>query len=168
VTLVVSDASPLRYLVVLDHQELLPQLFETIIVPPVVAEELAHPHSPSLVRDWILHPPPWLKIDPRPVPPGPPTLDPGEAQAISLALQLQADVILIDERHARAEAIRLGLRPLGVVGIFKQAADRGLVDFRAEVARLLSTTNFRIAPSVLAALFQRSPDRSPRDPERSP
>jgi predicted nucleic acid-binding protein len=48
-------------------------------------------------------------------------LDNGEAEAIALAVEIQADRILIDERRGRKKAIELSLRPIGVLGILLRA-----------------------------------------------
>ena len=69
-----------------------------------------------------------------------PALDPGEADAISLALALGADAILMDENLGRNEARRLGLRPLGVVGVLQRAASQNLVDLGAVLQQLVTTT----------------------------
>ena len=58
--LVVSNTSPLRYLVAAGHADLLALLFGEIFIPPGVADELAHPAVPSEVRAWIEAPPAWL------------------------------------------------------------------------------------------------------------
>ena len=52
--LVVSDASPLRYLVLINHIGLLPTLFGRVIVPPAVVDELTHANSPEIVRSFLL------------------------------------------------------------------------------------------------------------------
>ena len=54
-------------------------------------------------------------------------LDLGEAESITLALELKADLILMDERDGRHRAIQLGLKPVGVVGVLLTAKARGHV-----------------------------------------
>jgi predicted nucleic acid-binding protein len=51
--LVVADTSPLRYLVVIQAIEILPLLYERVVVPQAVLAELQHPRSPREVRDWL-------------------------------------------------------------------------------------------------------------------
>jgi len=60
--LVVADTSPIRYLVQIDHIELLAQLFGRVLIPTVVAQELRHPSAPPGVQSLINAPPPWLEI----------------------------------------------------------------------------------------------------------
>ena len=54
---VVSDSSPLHYLVLCDAIEVLPQLFGRVIVPKAVVAELSHAHTPARVREWLAAPP---------------------------------------------------------------------------------------------------------------
>ncbi len=55
--LVVADTGPLNYLVLIGAIDLLPKLFETVLVPQAVCDELRHPVAPALVRIWAEHPP---------------------------------------------------------------------------------------------------------------
>jgi predicted nucleic acid-binding protein len=59
--LVIADMSPLHYLVVIEHTAILPTLFEHVIIPSVVAEELQRPRTPAPVRAWMASPPAWLE-----------------------------------------------------------------------------------------------------------
>ncbi len=167
-TLVVADASPLHYLILIEQQDLLARLYTAVVIPSQVAEELSRPSTPVSVRAWIRSPPDWLTVDSRPLGERIPNLDPGEADAIALALQLSADVLLIDEQRGRAEARRLGLRPLGVVGVLEQAAQRDLVELESALNRLVSTTNFRIAGRVIDEILMRDRQRRSRDPGLAP
>jgi predicted nucleic acid-binding protein len=61
--IVVSDTSPLHCLILCDAQELVPQLFAQVVIPPTVFQELQHPHAPPLVRDWATGSlPAWIRI----------------------------------------------------------------------------------------------------------
>ena len=50
---VVADAGPIHYLVLIGHIEILPALFEKVIIPFVVPDELARAAAPDAVRNWI-------------------------------------------------------------------------------------------------------------------
>ena len=62
--LVVADTGPLHYLVLTGDIALLPNLFEKVLTPERVRDELAHAEAPAAVRAWIAAPPPWLEIHP--------------------------------------------------------------------------------------------------------
>lgn len=81
-------------------------------------------------------------------------LDPGEREAIMLAENLAASLILIDERAGRAIAEKRGLKVTGLLGVLELAANAGLIDLPTAIAAL-QKTNFRIAPSLLTAVLNR-------------
>ena len=66
--LLVADTGPLYYLVPTGDIELLPKLFERVLVPQVVRDELANAEALEAVRDWIARAPGWLDV--RPAHPG--------------------------------------------------------------------------------------------------
>jgi predicted nucleic acid-binding protein len=100
--IVVSDTSPLNYVVLIDAVDVLPNLFGAVHVPPAVVRELQHPRTPELVKRWAQFLPKWLLISaPSTEAPIDPTLDPGEAEAFALAIELHATSILIDEKKGR-------------------------------------------------------------------
>jgi len=90
--LVVADASPLHYLVLIAAPDFLPLLFGRVVVPRVVAQELQHPQTPALVRLWMAAPLGWISTrwattrDASLA-----HLDPGEQAAITLAQALHAE-----------------------------------------------------------------------------
>jgi predicted nucleic acid-binding protein len=107
--IVVSDTSPLNYLVLLGAVDVLPKLFREIHVPSEVMRELHHPRTPEPLKRWAQSPPDWLCIHaPSKDIPLVTGLDPGEAQAIALALELRADAVLIDEKKGRGTPSRRG------------------------------------------------------------
>jgi predicted nucleic acid-binding protein len=152
---VVADTSPLCYLLLIDQVDLLPCLFERILIPRAVAAELAHPAADGKLREWIARPPLWLEIREAP----PPRfdlsrLDAGESEAIALAEAIGADLVILEERKARQIAVERGLQITGLLGILVAAAERGLVELR-EVLERLRQTSFRADPRLLASLLDR-------------
>jgi len=59
---VIADTGPIHYLVLIGHSEILPALFEKIIIPSAVRDELARIEAPEAVRNWIQAAPPWLRV----------------------------------------------------------------------------------------------------------
>src|SRR5438132_13477188 len=105
--IVVADTSPLNYLVLIEAVHVLKPLYNRVLVPQTVAEELQAGRTPAAVRTWIAQPPAWCEV--RPDPPSDPALqflDPGERAGIMLALWVDADRLLIDEWDGRAAAER--------------------------------------------------------------
>ncbi|MBI4581771.1 MAG: hypothetical protein HY718_18895 [Planctomycetes bacterium] len=75
-------------------------MFGRVLAPPAVIDELRHPHTPTVARAWAERPPAWLEMrSPAVLDPGL-KLGPGEIQAVCLAREVHADVVLIDERKA--------------------------------------------------------------------
>jgi len=148
---VVADTSPLNYLVQIDCQELLAALYQRVLVPPAVMNELDRPRTPAAVRAWVDHLPAWVEV--RAVQSTLPAtlagLDPGEQEAIQLAQEQHADLLLMDERRAVAFARRHGLEVTGTLGVLVQAARLGLVEIDAALNRL-QTTDFRATPELFA------------------
>ena len=60
--IVVADTGPINYLILIAHIQVLPVLFEKIILPSVVRDELTQPKTPPVARNWIADPPAWLDI----------------------------------------------------------------------------------------------------------
>ena len=154
--LVVSDASPINVLIRIGQVEILPELFGSVMVPNAVAEEMSHPSTPPIIRDWMANPPGWLSIR-APASPSPPLLlrHRGERDAISLAVEVCADAILLDEEKPRAQATALGLLVIGTVGILERAADVGIIKDLKEVHERLRTTDFRVRDAILVNSLHR-------------
>ena len=81
-------------------------------------------------------------------------LDPGEAEAIILAVMLKADSLLLDEMEARKEALRRGLPVAGTIGLLEMAAEHNLIDLSLAFSRL-ANTSFHISPEVLRQALRR-------------
>jgi predicted nucleic acid-binding protein len=160
--LVVADTGPVNCLVLIGAVDVLPKLFDEIVVPVAVRDELTHADAPVVVRAWIAQAPSWLEIRPNPNQdandPEETALDEGERAAIALAAALSADLILIDDRTGVAVARRRGLTVTGTLGVLDLAARRGLIDLAATLARLKGT-NFRYRPEIMDALLAQHWDK---------
>lgn len=157
-SLVVSDTSPLHYLILCDSIHVLPLLFERVLIPPIVAAELRNPATPSKVKTWMDHLPPWASIQAPTIPEMNVKVDAGEREAIRLARECNADFILIDDLKGRKAAASLGLAVTGTLGILEAASQRGLINLSAAID-LLRGTNARLDKDLIEALLKRERDR---------
>jgi predicted nucleic acid-binding protein len=163
--IVIADASPLNYLILIGHVDVLHGLYGRVAVPEGVLRELTAPGSPPEVRAWAVRVPEWIDAHHVDVPPdaGLEAVDAGEAEAIVLAERMRPDVLLIiDDRDGRREAARRSIATTGTLGVLSDAAHRGLLDLAAAFDRL-SRTTFRASPALLQELL----DRARRRPEDS-
>jgi predicted nucleic acid-binding protein len=161
--IVVADASPLRYLVLIGEVELLPALYGDVLIPSEVVNELTRPRTPESVRRWISGAPQWLQVR---VPFGSPSAFPdalgnGEREAIMLAEELHADALLVDDWAARQEAARRNLLVIGTLRILSSAAEKGMVDLPSAIARL-RTTNFRASNERIQSVLDADAKRKRR------
>lgn len=154
--IVVSDTTPLRYLIELEAVHLLETLFSRVIIPQEVANELQGANTPQTVKDWMRACPTWLEI--RTVEAGSyiPVIEihAGEREAIALALELAADGILIDDKDARAEAQRAGLTVIPTLAILELAARHHLIDLPAVMVRLRQTS-FHLSQKLYDEVIER-------------
>ena len=151
---VVADTSPINYLTLIEQIEILPQLYTAILIPPSVLEELKHPFTPKIVRDWIGQAPKWIEVRSPKTWPSISQLDRGESEAIALAVEWQAQLLRIDEQAGRQEAVRRGLRVAGTLSVLDEADRAGLLDFEAAIDHLCRTS-FRVSRAILSEIRQR-------------
>ena len=153
--IVVSDTSALANLAIVDHLWLLESIYQTIIIPDVVARELtaaSNPIIPAILQAGWIQPQPLTNSELANQLQQERGLDAGEANAIALALELQADDLLIDERLGRQEALRLGLSIIGILGILLVAKQRSLIpQVQPVMDTLISQAGFRVS----SQLYQR-------------
>ncbi len=139
--IVVSDTTPLNYLVLIDAVDVLATLFDEVYAPAEVVAELSNARAPAAVRKWSKAPPSWLKVaDPLKLLPSTARLDAGEAKAISLAKERDIVSILIDERRGRRVALNEGLFPIPTLAVLERAAERSLLDLPDTIEKLRRTT----------------------------
>jgi predicted nucleic acid-binding protein len=157
---VVSNTSPLNYLLLIGEVEILHDIFKQVRIPQAVRDEMQADGAPALVRAWMQAPPNWLLVEREEelqieLLQQPNQLDDGEVRAISLAKRLSADLLLIDDRAGRETAQALGLNTTGTLGVLDRADELGiLADLPACVDRLLSS-GFRAKPDLRQNLLRR-------------
>jgi len=154
----VSNTTPLRYLIAIDQEHLLGQLFEKVFVPVAVHEELTDASTPELVRDRVMSLPAWFEV--RPVQETEKTTFPvalhrGERQALLLAEALRADVLLIDEQVGRTIALGRNLPLSGTLGVLERADATGLVNDFPQVLKQLKASGFFIGQTLEQQLLAR-------------
>jgi len=150
----VADAGPLHYLVLIGAVPVLEPLYKRLLVPKAVVAELQEPNTPAMVRAWIAQPPQWCEIPPDP--PFDPTLlflDAGERAAITMAIAVGADRLLIDEHAGRVECEKRHLPVIGTLGVLVEAHRGGLHDFELALSRLRQT-NFYVSDRLIARVRQ--------------
>lgn len=116
--------------------------------------ELCHPGAPVELREWAAEHPSWLEVKPVELTDDAvlQSLGAGERAAITLALSIHADLILIDERKGTSIALRKGFEVTGTLGILRLAAQRRLIDL-AETLAKLKRTNFLYRQEMLDDLL---------------
>jgi len=150
--IVVSDTSPLNYLILIELHDILPKLFDRILIPAAVHHELKSADAPDPIKRFLVEAPGWLEVRPSPeIDATLRQLDSGERDVIALALSTKADSVLLDERKGRQAARERGLRVSGTLGVIRRAADQGLITLTDALDRL-EKTNFRATPKLFNSL----------------
>jgi uncharacterized protein len=148
--IVISDTTAITSLLQIGHCELLEKLYGEVVIPVAVSEELlvSHDRLPSFLRvqavrdrDDVQR----LQND----------IDLGEAEAIVLAKELTADLLLIDESQGRRVALREGIPIIGLLGVLLIAKRHGhIASVRAITAQLESVAEFRVSDDVKEIIFR--------------
>jgi uncharacterized protein len=154
--IIVSDTSPISNLLQIGEIELLRLIFSRVIIPDAVYREICEVEanrtaliqldwiermtvSDTTLRDRLLL-----------------TVDPGEADAIALAVELSADYLLIDEALGRSVAKDLGLNITGLLGVLLRAKRDGhITQIKPYLDRLVNEVGFRLSAALIDdALYQ--------------
>jgi len=142
---VVADATPLHYLILIDAVHVLPRIFEKIHVPIEIRDELTCEGTPLPVRTWMQHPPLWLEVLATPI-------------VTSVDSSLES---LDSGERAAILAQRRGLAVTGTLGVLDLASRGGMLDLRDAFVRL-QRTNFRYPPSLMEMLLEEERNRKNR------
>jgi uncharacterized protein len=156
--IIVSDTSPINNLAAINHLHLLQQLYEKVLIPEAVYRELTDPNflvaGATEVQTFV-----WIQT--RPVQDRTllealsNELDIGEAEAIALALEMEAEQVLIDERRGRMVAARLNLNYTGILGILVEAKSQRLIDaVKPLLDDLINKAGFWIAEPLYKSVLR--------------
>lgn len=147
--IVIADTTPIITLLKLAQLDLLEKLFGTVIIPNAVYEELtSNPKysseaqiiaNCSFLKRLGVFDRQSIKILREIV-----GLDIGESEAISLAEEKKADLLIIDERKGRRVAKQMGLKVTGTIGILLQAFDSKVLSLEKILAYMEELKNSRI------------------------
>jgi predicted nucleic acid-binding protein len=161
--IVVSNTSPIINLAAIGRLELLQHLYGTIAIPQAVYHEIAvrgsgqpgaieiqtstwferrHVRDAALVQRLKQH------------------LDAGESEAIALAIEMQADQLLLDERRGRMIAKQQGVRVMGLLGVLLVAKRQGLLEtVRPVLYDLRAVAGFWIDPELFTQVLESAGER---------
>lgn len=148
--IVVSDTSSLTSLIQIGRLALLLDLYKKVLIPQAVHQELlrAHANLPKFIEVREV-------VDRNAVARLEVNLDLGEAEAIVLAKESKADLLLIDEKLGRQAAMREGVRITGLMGVLVEAKRQRRIDSLKEVVQDLETTSgFRVSDAVKSAALR--------------
>ncbi len=155
---VVSNTGPIISLSWIDRLDLLGALYGEVVVPLAVERELLPAGQSflgtSAIEDAFRRR--WLRaatvrnhlnvsaLNAR--------VDLGEAEAIALAVELRAEVLLVDDADARAEAKSWSIRVLGTIGVLRQARDEGHIDAARPLLLQMQRLGLWIGADLLARI----------------
>jgi uncharacterized protein len=158
--LIVSNTSPLSNLAFIDEIKFVQKIYPRVLIPPIVHIELMRlPKNQPTIMNLVDTG--WLEIKfPQNVPLVKTlnqSLDPGEAEAIALAIELNADRLLIDERLGRNIAKQYGLKIRGILGILVHLKEQGLIPATKPILdRLRREAGFRVGQELYSRILQES------------
>ena len=128
--IVISNTSPIINLAAIGQVDLLKQLYERIFIPEAVLRELLA-FDPEQLKAPEMQSLLWMET--RSVANRSMAasllleLDEGVAEAIVLAMEIKADLLLLDERQGRKVASQLGLKFVGLLGVLIEAKHKGFI-----------------------------------------
>lgn len=157
--IIVSDTTSLYYAVKIECDFLFPLLFGEVYIPTAVRDELLADEDQIIVEKLLQKP--WLRVQ------GVSNqdflkslltqIDLGEAEAITLAIELYAADLLIDERRGTAIALALNLKPIGLLGFLLLAKEKKYIQaVQPFLTRLIENTNFRYTDALIKSVLEKA------------
>jgi uncharacterized protein len=153
---IIADSSPLISLAIINQLELLPKLYQRVIVPSAVWNEvtvqgvgLPGAQAVGLIQWFEIQTPKEATIKPLSM-----LIDRGEAEAIAIAQSISNSIVLLDDAKARRVAERLGVARIGTLGILRRAKNAGLITEIKGYIELLQTNGIYIRQSLVEAVLR--------------
>jgi len=155
---VVSNASALINLARIGKLDLLRELYGQIIIPQAVWREVVVEGDGQPGADEVKSAS-WIKTkrvtNRHLVRALQQDLDAGESEAIALALEVEAELLLMDERLGRGTARHLGLRYVGLIGVLIEAKRKGLIRaIKPYLDALRDAAGFRVEDALYLRVLQ--------------
>jgi hypothetical protein len=154
---VVSNSSPLIIYERIGRLDLLRLTYEQILVPPAVSHEVFGASQP----------PDWLRVVSLQQPLAAVVLSsaygPGEREAISLALEIAASPLLLDDLPARRIATRLGIEVVGSVGVLLLCKRKKLISSVRPLLLQMRQADFRISDEIVELALLSAGENNAKD-----
>ena len=156
--IVVSDTSPITSLAGIGRLDLLQQLYSRVIIPQTVYNEMVRVGK-AVPGAFEVQTFAWIETqqvsDFNQVSVLQADLDPGEAEAIILAMELNAELLLMDERPGRTIALHYGINVSGVLGLLLEAKRKGLISaVKPVMDQLINEVEFRVSSQLYTVILQ--------------
>lgn len=156
--IVISNTTPIVTLLGIGKLEVLKDLYGEIIVPEMVAKEIEQGKGKLFYTD--LKKIDWIKIqaiqdkalyqyllD---------DLDEGEAAVIALAQELNAKVLLIDEKLARQQAQLQGFTCIGTLGLLLKAKEKGIIATLKPLLMQMQANGIWLAEALIKQILDKA------------
>jgi len=128
--ILISNTTPIINFAAINKLELLRELYGRVLIPNAVYYELVI--KAALPGAYEVQSLAWIEtrlvLDRARVADLQTRMDPGEAEAIALAIEADNSLLVLDDYKARKEAQGIGLRVTGSLGILIEAKRQGLID----------------------------------------
>jgi predicted nucleic acid-binding protein len=137
---IISDSTCFVILSKIDALDLLRQLYTTVTTTPEIVSEVRF-----RLPDWVIV---RSAVSVETIQKLCQRLDPGEASAIALALEIKGSTIILDDLKARRVAVELGIDLTGTVGVLLRAKAEEKIQAVAPFLKAIRQTNFRLSPKI--------------------
>lgn len=154
---IVSDTTAISNLIQFGEIQLLQKIFGEIIIPRTVQKELLKLKSHSILVNKFIHFD-WVTVKNSTQSPNfkqlKKVLDDGEAEAISMAIELKADFLIIDEKEGRRIASEKDLKVIGTLGVLIEARKRGFIESLEKKALELKEKGFWVSQGLINQIIE--------------